>query len=584
MPYYDGRNRRLIFKSGERISRRLFLQLAAGVAGGMISSSLVACRGATEAPGPTVVATPPPGGVAPSPILTSTAEAQPKRGGILRIGYPEPSSLDPQYIVGVLEGNLVGLIYDALMTQDPNTREYIVGPACESFEISQDQLTWTFRLKRGIVFHDGTPFTAQVVKENYEHAVDPEAATYVTGVYLPPNPTFEAPDDYTFSISSPEPYGPMASHLFWDAWFGIYSPPARKKYGADFGRNPVGFGPFKFREWVAGDHLILDRFEKYTWGEVFLNNKGPAYLDQLFIKFINDPSTLIAALQSGDIDMAFLPNQFYEEFAADPNFQILTRPSGRLVALAWNHERWPYNDLKTRQALLHGFDRERFLKVMEEGHGQVMYGVIVPALPHYWKGEQDVGPRYDLDKAKALLAEAGWADTDGDGIIEKDGKPFRSVFITPGTEDGTRFASLVQDQARQLGIDVRIEALEQATYSARLRSGDFDLFRFIYDTVDPDILAFFFHSSQIPKEGGSGFNYSRVNDPRLDALIDRQRHTLFEERDKAVEEAVRYMMEHATCLPLYCPEKHTAVRKKVRGVIFMPNAMDWNLTEAWIEG
>jgi peptide/nickel transport system substrate-binding protein len=475
------------------------------------------------------------------------------------------------------------MIYDSLLIQDPNTSEYIAGPMTESFEISEDTLTWTFHLKSGIIYHDGTPLKSQDIREIYEFAADPANATFVTGIYLPPSPTFEAPDDLTLIISSEEPYGPMASHIFWDAWFGVFPPAAREKFGEDFGRNPVGSGPFKFKEWAAGDSLVLERFEEHNWGASFLKNRGPAYLDSLFFKFTPEQSTIANGLQSGELDIAFLPNQFYDQFANDDNFEIISRPSGRLDCLGWNNERFPFDDLKTRQALMYGFDRERFLEVMEGGHGQIMYGSITPALPHYWPGEQEVGPKFDLEKAKSLLTEAGWEDTDGDGILEKDGKPFAATLISGGAENQVRWASLVQAQAKDLGIEVTIETLEQAALTARQNSGDFDLYYFIYDTVDPDIIWFFFHSAQIPKEGASGLNWGRVNDAKLDELIIKQRNTIGADRDAAVEEMVRHMMDQAVVLPLYAPEKNTVFNKKVKGVIFYPNAMDWELTEAWID-
>jgi peptide/nickel transport system substrate-binding protein len=576
----------LMSASGKRLSRRTLLQLSALTAtGSVLTGLLAACGDDVDTP---------------AAVDDSSAEDDAddhddereeeaatddaKTGGTLRVGYAEPSSLDPQYISGVLEGNLVGLVYDGLMTQDPYTEEHTIGPLCESFEVSEDQLAWTFYLKEGITFHDGTPFTAAVVKECYEHAADPENAAWVTPIYLPTDGTYEAPDDTTFIIRSPEPYGPMAIHLAWDAWFGIYSPPAREQFGEDYGRNPVGTGPFKFREWVAGDFLTLERNPEYTWGEEYLEHGGPAYIEEISVRFIQEQSTIVAALQSEDIDIAFLPNQFYDEFEADARFEILTRPSGRLVCLGWNHERWPFDDIETRRALSHGFDRERFLQVMEEGRGQVMYGMIVPSIPHYWPGEQEEGPEYDPERARAMLADAGWEDTDGDGIIERDGNPFRVTLISGGTDEFVRWSSLVQSQARDLGIEVAIDTLETAALTARLNDGDYDFFRFIYDTVTPDILTFFFHSNQIPVEGGSGLNRSRVSDPRLDELTEEQRRTLGqEERDAVVEELVRHMMDQAVVLPLYSPEKHTVVNNRVRDVIFFPNAMDWNLTEAWIE-
>lgn len=580
MPYFDEQRRTTVFQRGDRISRRLLLKMAAASAGTAAFASILAACGGGQGDG---------GGAGESESTgtdqqpSSSSDGEPMQGGTLRIGYLEPPTLDPHYHSSSSGGNLIGLIYDSLMIQDPYSLEYIAGPITESFEVSEDQRTWTFHLREGITYHDGTPMDAHDIREIYEFSLDPENATFVTGTYLPPEATLESPDDLTVVISSPLPYGPMASHLFWDAWFGVFPPEAREQFGDDFGRNPVGCGPFKFREWIAGDSMTLDRFEDYTWGAEFLEHKGPAYLDSVFFKWTPEQSTIAAGLQSGELDMAFLPNTFYEQFANDPNFTIVTRPSGALTALAWNMERWPFDDLSTRQALAHGFDRERYNQVMNEGRGQVMYGMIVPALPHYWPGEQDEGQGYDPDQARAMLAEAGWADSDGDGIIEKDGRPFSVTLVAGGTEEFVRWSSLTQAQALELGIDVQIETLEAAALTARLNSGDYNLFRFGYDTVDPDILAYFFYSPQIPVDGGSGLNRSRVNDPMLDELIEKQRNTVGDERDAAVEEIVRYMMEQVICIPLYAPEKHTVMHNKVKGVIFYPNAMDWELTEAWID-
>jgi len=586
MPKYDAERGVFIFQQGDRLSRRALLKLATGAASSVaIATFLAACGGDDNDTSSSTTSVSDGSSSPASSDVTPAANSDgtPKKGGRLRVGYVEPPTLDPDFHSSSSGGNIIGMIYDSLLIQDPNTSEYVAGPLTESFEVSQDTKTWTFHLKKDITYHDGSTLEAAHLKAIYEFAVDPDNATFVTGIYLPPDPTFEAPDPQTFVISSPLPYGPMASHLFWDAWMGVWPPAAREKYGADFGRNPVGSGPFKFKEWAAGDHLLLERFDNYTWGASFLENKGPAYLDELFFKFTPEQSTIINGLQSGELDIAFLPNQFYDQFKSNPDFEILSRPSGRLDCLGWNNERWPFDDLKTRQALMYGFDRERFLQVMEGGHGQVMYGAIVPALPHYWPGEQEAGPKFDLSKAKTLLADAGWADENGDGIIEKDGKPFDAVLISGGSEAEVRWASLVQQQAKDLGINVTIETLESAALTARRNSGDFDLYYFIYDTVDPDIIWFFFHSQQIPTEGSSGLNWGRVNDPILDDLIIKQRNTIGSDRDAAVQAMVERMMDQASVLPLYAPEKNTVFNKKVKGVIFYPNAMDWELTEAWID-
>lgn len=622
MPRYDSNRGRLTFQSGERFSRRLLLELAAGgVGGAALSAFLAACGSSSSSSSSTSSASSSAasssgttsttasstssaasGAVSSSPTAGGTPGASsaqpvgntassswqtpsngtPKTGGTLNIGYAtEPTSLDPQYDDSSSDGNLIGFLYDTLLTQDPRTGQYIVGPLCESFDISTDQLTWTFHLKKNIVFHDGTPLTAQSIQQDYKHAADPKSATYVTGIYLPPNGKYGAPDDYTFTIQSPQPYGPMESHIGWTAWFGVYPPAERTKLGQNFGHHPVGSGPFQFTDWAAGDHLVFSRYPKYTWGKSYLTHKGPAYLDQLYFKFITQPNTMVSALKSGDIDLAFLPNQFYSQFSSDSNFHILERPSGTLIALGWNMQHWPFTDLATRQALAYGFDRQRFLTVLEAGHGQIMEGSIVPALPDYWAGAQSSGPQYDPAKAKSMLAAAGWKSGSG-GILEKDGKEFKVTLINGGTPTDVQFSSLVQAQAKDLGISVSIKTLEQATLTAQLNAGDYDLFEFGYATDDPDILGFFFDSANIPSKTSAGINWSRVSDPKLDQMINQQRHSLGPARATAVANLERYMIEQAIFLPLFSPSTYTVVNKKVQGVIFGANSMDWDLTDAWL--
>jgi peptide/nickel transport system substrate-binding protein len=182
-----------------------------------------------------------------------------------------------------------------------------------------------------------------------------------------------------------------------------------------------------------------------------------------------------------------------------------------------------------------------------------------------------------------MLKAAGWSDPNKDGFIEKDGKPFRATLAAGGTDINVRWSSIVADQGKQLGIDVQIVTLETAALTARLNSGDYDLFQFGYDTVDPDILTFFFAKSQIPVNGSPGLNRSHLNDAKLEDLLARQRTTLGDDRKQAVQDCVRYMMQQAFILPLYSPDATTVVNKKVKGLIFYPDGSDWELTDTWIQ-
>ena len=542
---------------------------------------LAACTGAEEeaeqpaAPTSAPVTTQAQPTTAPAPE-TAPADDAPQTGGTLRLGIPEPNSFDPQATWSVVAGNIAGMYGDVLVSRHPETYEFLAGGLANSWDVSEDMLTWTFNLKQGITFHDDTPFDAEAMAASYRHGAD---VGWVPKIYLPPEADIFAQDATTFVIKSPKIYGPMLDHISWPAWFIVTAEHHRALVGEeDYGTQPIGTGAFRFDEWVRGDNASLSRNADYDWGPAFYKNRGAPYVDGIYIKFIEEEAVLNAAVQAEEIDVVYVPNQFAAGLRDDDRFEFHTRRSGRLSALSMNHEAEPLDDVKVRQALMVAVDRDRIIQVMEQGEGFPQYGQVVRALPFYdqtFEDESAVMNAYDPDRALDLLGQAGWIK-DSDGKLSKNGGLLEFTFIQTGSERNVRMGSLLQAQLEELGIAVKLETLESATHNARRKEGEFDLRHSGYATLTADILSFFWHPTQ-------SSNLDRITDQTFAELLDAARHNLGDARAAANHEVQKYFRDQAMVIPLINPNSNTLVNSRVQGFIAHRNSMDWKINDAWIK-
>src|SRR5215469_1134606 len=227
--------------------------------------------------------------------LSAPVHGAPVRGGTLNIAIDsDPPSLDPHKTPS--SGIPHTLLYSTLVTVDKRTGEFVPGLA-DSWTISADGKTITFKLHPGVRFHDGTPLTSHAVKATIDRLIDP--ATAAPGAsWIGPIERVEAPDDLTARLVFKQPYAPIFSSLR-ISFLAILSPPAIAKYGKDYGQNPVGTGPFKFRQWVPGDRIVLDRYAEYAWGPKVYQNRAAPYVDTVVLKIIPDESTRGIAFERG---------------------------------------------------------------------------------------------------------------------------------------------------------------------------------------------------------------------------------------------------------------------------------------------
>ena len=475
--------------------------------------------------------------------------AQPTPGGTLRLAFNSDwGVLDPAVTSTTFGRNILQFIYDPLLRKDPATGAIVPGLA-ESFEASEDGLTLTLNLREGVTFHDGTPFNAEAVRFSFERISDPALASPYAATIVGPVASIETPDDYTVVITLNEPFAPYLDSLT-QAALAPVSPTAVEQYGADFGLNPVGTGPFRLVSNVPDEEVVLERNPDYNWAPDFYEHQGPAYLDELVILLVADDSTRMSLIETGDIEVIYNPliNQL-DSFRDDPMFAIATatRPGvPRVVVL--NTEMFPFDDAATRRAVAYALDSGRMLAEIWSNIGAVPGGIITPGLLGYWAEGASQWPTYDPEQAATLLAEAGWADTDGDGLLDKDGQAFSiSWGQTPGFP-ADQFGQIIASNLADLGIEMNIEIEDQAAYLADLRAGKWHIASMLFAATDPDVLYTVAHSASID----AAWNTARYNNPEVDALLLQGRTTLDQEaRAEIYQQVQQILLEDMPYIPFY---------------------------------
>ena len=353
-------------------------------------------------------------------FFATRAPAQPVAGGDFTFGYSSSfvDILDPHVTSQSVSHFIMLNIFDPLVSLRADGQ--VFPGLAESWTSSPDGLVWTFKLKQGVKFHDGTPLNAEAVKFSFDRMVDPETKSRQAGVALRGfYDRSEVVDANTVRIVLKKPKASFLTVIS-QAFFAPVSPKAVKELGAEFGRHPVGTGPFKFVEWVQNQHVKLVRNPDYNWGPSYLH-KGPANFATLTFRQIPDAGARLAALESGQVDAIDLPpTHQIMRLKADPRFQVKSAPQpGMPWGWPMNTKRAPTNDLKVRQAMIYALDREGLVRSVHQGVFKPAYGPLTPATFAYNPAVEKMYP-YDPKKAEALLDEAGWKKG-ADGMRAKDG-------------------------------------------------------------------------------------------------------------------------------------------------------------------
>lgn len=495
----------------------------------------------------------------PAPIPASpTPEPVPAVGGTLVVGAAaEPNSLDFHHMSNTIEDQIGWLIGGSLLTVDSTGK--VVPYLAESWTASPDGLEYTFTLKKGIRFHNGKELKAQDYVYTIERAKNPETNAATAQWIVADYKSVEAVDEYTFKIVMNNPYAAMIYSLT-DAYLAPLSEEAVTEQKEAYDRNPVGVGPYKLKEWVAGEKMILERNPDFNWGPAFAHS-GAAYIEFIEYRFLPEAATIVAGMEAGEISLAELQPQDKEAIEATGKFEILEYLlGGSSPYITINVSRPPFDDLRVRQALNYGVDRDALIKVAAKGYGVPQYGPISSAVIGYWPGVEKIGYSYDVDKAKQLLADAGWADSDGDGVLDKDGVKlsFKIQALTVA-ELWTKVAEVLQQQYKPLGIETEIDLVEPGLYWDKVNGGEYDMAVFSLIMLEFDFVVWNYHSSL-------GYSVPEVKDAALDEALEKTLTTVDSaERQQWIDKAQQIIVEQAYSVQLYTPQNFFALSKEVKG-------------------
>ncbi len=492
--------------------------------------------------------------------LGITAADAAAAGGTLTVGGLDlDDTLDPQVT------NFDSVIRITLNVCEPLIWEPTPGrfvPAlAESWSISPDAKVYTFKLRRGVKFHDGTPFNADAVKFTMDRVVAPETKAGQSHDQLGPYDHTEVVDDATVRIVMKEGYAPLLTNL--NGYLGIVSPTAVKKAGlADFARHPVGTGPFMFKEWVAKDHVTLVRNPDYAWPSPLFKHKGQAYLDEMIFKIIPDASVRTGTLKSGETQYVNDADPLeIGALRADKRFAVIERsqPGSGWVLLLNVTGSPQIRDIAVRRAFEWGVDREGINKTVFSGLMKVAWSPLMRPTLGYDPSTEKMY-RYDPAQAKKVLEEAGWR-VGADGIREKGGQKLSVNFLIIGRTRDKAMAEAVQASMRDVGVDVQINALERAAFRAQVSQNKYDINFMWFSYGDPDVMRTLFHSSNV-----NAFNRARYQVPEVDRMLEAAAATI--DRAKRIDlykQLQQRVLRDAVCVPLVDTITYNAKRAEVSG-------------------
>ena len=488
--------------------------------------------------------------------------ATPEPGGDMIIamdGESEPALLDAQIDPYLEAGLISSFLTDSLVCRDPKTKEFKPWLA-ESWEVSDDNLVWTFHLREGVTFHDGTPWNAEAAKYNFDRILSPETMSVEAAARLGPVTSVEVVDEYTLQFTHEYPYG-----AFLDA-FGIlmepmWSPKALAEYGLDdFANHLVGTGPFIFKENVPKDHVTVVKNPDYNWAPDCVDHDGPVNLESFTFKWVTEPAVRGGLMETGEVHGVSLPAQYVGNYADNPDYQLVVGyPGGTGLNYVMNTVKPPFDDVRVRKAVLHAVERQSMNQMLYDGLYLVSYGPNVPGSTCYWEGMEDMYP-YDLDAANALLDEAGWVMNPATGIREKDGEPLSFRWTALHHEE---IGEVLQAQLKMVGMDVKPEKVAGPVQIDMTTRRDFELMYERQRGTDPMYLELLFHSKE---KAPGGWNWSGWSSERVDELFDMaQGEGDFDTRCGYLEEVQQIVMEDAVSLGIFGQPVFWVLDKSVKG-------------------
>lgn len=507
------------------------------------------------------------------PVDLSTIPAEPERGGtLIEPMLGEPSNLVPALATDSASHSVNSMIYVSLLKYDKDIR--LIPYAAESYEVLNNGTLLKFKLREDIYWTDGVQLTADDVEFTYNLMVDPKTPTAYAGNFKLIK-DFRKTGKFSIEVEYERPFAKALVTWGWDIH------PKHLLEGEDllntkYSRQPVGAGPYKLKEWVAGNRIVLESNPDFFEGE--------PYIKRIVYRMIPDHATQFLELKAGNLDdMELTPLQYLYQTSGpgwDGSFQKFEYLSFGYTFLGFNFNHPFFKDVRVRQAIDYSIDRREIVKGVLYGLGKPANG---PYKPGTWQYNEDIKPRpYDPEKAKALLADAGWTDSDGDGILDKDGKPFAfSIITNQGNTQRIKTGVIIQQRLRDIGVVVDLRTVEWAAFLKEfVDKGRFDAIILGWNILqDPDIYNVW-HSSMAVD---GGLNLTRYKNPELDDLLTRGRHLVGHEARKPLYDKVQQILHDDVpyCF-LYVPMALPIVQARVQNIKVAPAGISYNFDKWWI--
>jgi peptide/nickel transport system substrate-binding protein len=454
-----------------------------------------------------------------------------------------PSGLDPHINASAELGIPLQSVYDTLIIRDPESGDFLPSLAL-SWEISPDGRTYTFKLRQDVFFHDGSRFDANAAVENFKYVVNPDHNSQKAAAMLGSFQEAVAVDDFTLELHLVGPFAPLLDSLS-QVYLGMASPAALAQWGpGEYQFHQVGSGPFRFIEYIPNDRILLERNPDYAWGPSILENQK-ASVERIEFRFFEDEATRALALERGEVDIiGEVPPQDAIRLTEQGNYVLQAVPiPGQPMQFFFNTQSEPTNDLLVRQALIAGVDRSRILATLFGDLSPIARGPLSaypfdPLLP------EQTTP-FDPELARKTLEQAGWRDSNGDGMREKNQRGLVLNLVVPPWGSNPEAAQLIKVDWEALGAQVNLEIV--SAFGSLKQARDENRYHVIglnFFGTDADLLRTFYMSDGI-------YNWSQYQSEKLDDLLmQAASEIVLDQRISLYRQVIQIITEQALILPI----------------------------------
>jgi peptide/nickel transport system substrate-binding protein len=499
-----------------------------------------------------------------SPVpATAAATTPPKQGGEMAIAVDqEPPTLDPLASPSAITFTMTTSASESLLflTDKRELQPWLAA----SYEATPDGMSVTFKLRDDVTFQDDTAFNADAVKWNLDRIVDPNFKAGASLSTLSGYSGADIVDPQTIKVNFKGPYAPFLTYAA-SPFLVFLSPEGTQKQGNEVTTKPITTGPYQFTEYVAKDHAKMTRWDGYKRKAPWADHDGPGFLDSITWRFVPEAATRSTTVETGEVQVAtpISSPQDIARFKSSKDVKIQQADwVGVPLVILLNTQKAPTDDINVRKAINQAIDKQSMITTLFAGTGKEAYGYLAQALLPV-SDLKDIYP-FDADKANQMLEDAGWKKS-GD-FRSKDGQPLKLVFNTidyGGGPDPT--SEFIQGQLRAVGIDVQIKSQARPPFYEDNYNGATHATTIFLRIGEYDSIYSLFHSKYI----GANFNWSRLNNPDIDAALEKGREEMDPDKRKQLyADLEKQLMEIAPGVPLIDQYSVWALRSNVSGLKF----------------